>query len=45
MIAYAGALKYIYGEKDDFLLAPRTRWPVDLENNFSIGYGKRGRKV
>ena len=45
MIAYAGGIKYILGECDDFNLSPRTRWPIDIEHTQSIGYGKKGRKV
>tara|TARA_B100001250_G_C19773528_1_gene778404 strand:- start:1216 stop:1860 length:645 start_codon:yes stop_codon:yes gene_type:complete len=45
MIAYAGGIKYIFGEHDDLSLSPRTRWPLDMESNLSIGSGKKGRKV
>ena len=45
MIAYAGGIKYIFGEHDDLNLSPRTRWPLDIDNHLSIGSGKKGRKV
>ena len=45
MIAYAGGLRYIYGYYDDLDLAPKTRWPLDPENQMTIGFGKKGRKV
>ncbi len=45
MIAYAGGLRYIYGDCDDLNLAPKTRWPLDPENKMTIGFGKKGRKV
>ena len=45
MIAYAGGLRYIYGDYDDLDLAPKTRWPLDPENQMTIGFGKKGRKV
>jgi len=45
MIAYAGGLRYIYGDYDELDLAPKTRWPLDPENQMTIGFGKKGRKV
>ncbi len=45
MIAYAGGLRYISGDYDDLDLAPKTRWPLDPENQMTIGFGKKGRKV
>ena len=45
MIAYAGAQIYISGKKDNMGLSPRPRWPIDIDNQKSFGFGKRGRKV
>ena len=45
MIAYAGAQIYLGGKKDTMGLSPRPRWPIDIDNEISIGFGKRGRKV
>mgnify|MGYP001346909860 CR=1 FL=1 len=45
MIAYAGAQIYLGGEEDNLDLSPRPRWPIDMDNQKSLGYGKRGRKV
>ena len=45
MIAYAGTQMYLGGQVDDMDLSPRPRWPIDLDNQHSLGFGKRGRKV
>ena len=45
MIAYAGAQIYLEGKEDNMGLSPRPRWPVDIDNQKSLGFGKRGRKV
>ena len=45
MIAYAGAQIYLGGKEDNMGLSPRPRWPIDLDNQKSLGFGKRGRKV
>ena len=45
MIAYAGAQIYLGGKEDNLDLSPRPRWPIDMDNQKSLGYGKRGRKV
>ena len=45
MIAYAGAQIYLGGYKDTMGLSPRPRWPIDVDNQKSLGFGKRGRKV
>ena len=45
MIAYAGTQIYLRGKEDHVDLSPRPRWPVDLENQKPLGFGKRGRKV
>jgi len=26
-------------------LSPKPRWPIDLDNQNPLGFGKRGRKV
>jgi N6-L-threonylcarbamoyladenine synthase len=45
MIAYAGTQMYLGGQVDDMELSPRPRWPIDIDNQHSVGFGKRGRKV
>ena len=45
MIAYAGAQMYLGGQVDNMDLSPRPRWPIDIDNQQSLGFGKRGRKV
>ena len=45
MIAYAGAQIYLGGSEDNTSLSPRPRWPIDMDNQKSHGFGKRGRKV
>ena len=45
MIAYAGTQMYLGGQVDDMGLSPRPRWPIDIDNQHSLGFGKRGRKV
>ena len=45
MIAYAGAQIYLGGSEDNMSLSPRPRWPIDMDNQKSHGFGKRGRKV
>ena len=45
MIAYAGAQIYLIGYEDNMGLSPRPRWPIDVDHQKSIGFGKRGRKV
>ena len=45
MIAYAGTQMYLGGQVDDMDLSPRPRWPVDIDSQHSLGFGKRGRKV
>ena len=45
MIAYAGAQIYLGGYEDNMGLSPRPRWPIDIDNQKSFGFGKRGRKV
>jgi len=45
MIAYAGAQMYLGGSEDNMSLSPRPRWPIDIDNQKSHGFGKRGRKV
>ena len=45
MIAYAGAQVYLEGKEDNMGLSPRPRWPIDIDNQKSLGFGKRGRKV
>ena len=45
MIAYAGTQMYLRGQVDGMDLSPRPRWPIDIDNQHSVGFGKRGRKV
>ena len=45
MIAYAGAQIYLGGKEDNMELSPRPRWPIDINAQKSLGFGKRGRKV
>ena len=45
MIAYAGTQIYLSGRQDDMGLSPKPRWPIDLDNQKPLGFGKRGRKV
>ena len=45
MIAYAGIQMFLGGQVDDMDLSPRPRWPIDIDNQHSVGFGKRGRKV
>ena len=45
MIAYAGAQVYLGGYEDSLGLSPRPRWPIDVDHQKPIGFGKRGRKV
>ena len=45
MIAYAGTQMFLGGQVDDMDLSPRPRWPIDIDNQHSLGFGKRGRKV
>ncbi len=45
MIAYAGTQIYLSGKQDNMGLSPKPRWPIDLDNQKPLGFGKRGRKV
>ena len=45
MIAYAGTQMYLGGQQYDMDLSPRPRWPIDMDNEQVLGFGKRGRKV
>ena len=45
MIAYAGTQMYLGGQQDDMDLSPRSRWPIDIDNEQTLGFGRRGRKV
>ena len=45
MIAYAGSQIFLSGSEDNMSLSPRPRWPIDMDNKKSHGFGKRGRKV
>ena len=45
MIAYAGTQLYLGGKEHGLDLSPRPRWPIDLDNQKPLGFGKRGRKV
>ena len=45
MIAYAGTQMYLGGQQDDMDLSPRPRWPIDIDNEQTLGFGRRGRKV
>ena len=45
MIAYAGTQMYLGGQFDNMDLSPRSRWPIDIDNQQTVGFGKRGRKV
>lgn len=45
MIAWAGLERFSKGERHDFSLAPRARWPLDEAAKTIIGHGKTGPKV
>lgn len=45
MIAWAGLERFSAGESHDFTLAPRARWPLDMNAQTMIGHGKAGAKV
>lgn len=45
MIAWAGLERFATGESHDFALAPRARWPLDMNAQTMIGHGKAGAKV
>ncbi len=45
MIAWAGLERFSAGEAHDFDLAPRARWPLDMNAQTMIGHGKAGPKV
>ncbi len=45
MIAYAGTQIYLGGKQDNMDMSPKPRWPIDLDNEKTLGFGKRGRKV
>lgn len=45
MIAWAGLERFAAGETHDFALAPRARWPLDMNAQTMIGHGKAGPKV
>lgn len=45
MIAWAGLERFAAGERHDFSLAPRARWPLDETAQTVIGHGKAGAKV
>jgi N6-L-threonylcarbamoyladenine synthase len=45
MIAWAGLERFAAGETHDFTLAPRARWPLDMNAQTMIGHGKAGPKV
>ena len=45
MIAYAGAVQYQQGRRDDLTLAARPRWPLDTRPLAGFGTGKKGPKA
>ncbi len=45
MIAYAGAERFLAGERDDMTLAARPRWPLDQTSPAMLGSGKKGAKA
>lgn len=45
MIAWAGLERFAAGESHDHTLAPRARWPLDMNAQTMIGHGKAGAKV
>jgi N6-L-threonylcarbamoyladenine synthase len=45
MIAWAGLERFAAGERHDFTLAPRARWPLDMNAQTMIGHGRAGPKV
>lgn len=45
MIAWAGLERFAAGESHDFSLAPRARWPLDMQAPTMIGHGRAGAKV
>lgn len=45
MIAYAGYELWLAGQRDEFDLAARPRWPLDETQAALIGYGKKGVKA
>ncbi len=45
MIAYAGLELFEAGQRDDFSLSPRPRWPLDTNSPAMLGSGKKGAKA
>jgi N6-L-threonylcarbamoyladenine synthase len=45
MIAYAGIARYQLGQRDDFTLSARPRWPLDQTAPALLGSGKKGAKA
>ncbi|MEM9330269.1 MAG: tRNA (adenosine(37)-N6)-threonylcarbamoyltransferase complex transferase subunit TsaD [Pseudomonadota bacterium] len=45
MIAWAGLERFEKGERSDFSLSPRSRWPLDENSDSVIGKGRKGAKV
>ena len=45
MIAYAGLELFEAGQRDDFSLSPRPRWPLDTSRPSMLGSGKKGAKA
>ncbi|MFK7939552.1 MAG: tRNA (adenosine(37)-N6)-threonylcarbamoyltransferase complex transferase subunit TsaD [Roseovarius sp.] len=45
MIAYAGAERFLAGERDDMTLSARPRWPLDTTSPTMLGSGKKGAKA
>ena len=45
MIAWAGLERFERGEKSEFTLSPRSRWPLDESSASIIGKGRKGAKV
>ncbi|MEL7429244.1 MAG: tRNA (adenosine(37)-N6)-threonylcarbamoyltransferase complex transferase subunit TsaD [Pseudomonadota bacterium] len=45
MIAWAALERFERGEKSDFDLAPRSRWPLDETADALLGHGRKGAKV
>lgn len=45
MIAYAGGLRFLAGERDDLSLKARPRWPLDPSQQAILGSGRKGAKA
>ncbi|MCE8005559.1 tRNA (adenosine(37)-N6)-threonylcarbamoyltransferase complex transferase subunit TsaD [Aestuariivita sp.] len=45
MIAYAGGLRFLTGDRDDLTLSARPRWPLDQSQPALLGSGRKGAKA